>query len=156
MFAAGVKGLGFALQTTPGENHFLTLSGHCSTILHNRSDVCEPKARSIGTLLQGFAGSWISLTSESYLNGRKLIPKSFRGVWNRYYRQMSKHNQELWEMFTEGKSATTKGAYELADIAKKIREPNQISQTPTLRLGDEVAESDREDRDGQEGKVPRQ
>ncbi|KAF5540085.1 hypothetical protein FNAPI_10626 [Fusarium napiforme] len=62
----------------------------------------------------------------------------------RIKRQLDKHNQELWEMFTEDKSATTKGAYELADIAKKIREPNQISQTPTLRLGDDVAESDSE------------
>lgn len=60
----------------------------------------------------------------------------------RIKRQVSKHNQELWEMFTEDKSATTKGAYELADISKKIREPNQISQTPTLRSGDDVAESD--------------
>ncbi|KAG5794433.1 hypothetical protein H9Q69_006534 [Fusarium xylarioides] len=80
------------------------------------------------------------------LDALKAGPQNTRSLASirRIQRQMSKHNQELWEMFTEDKSATTKGAYELADIAKKIREPNQISQTPTLRLGDEVAESDSE------------
>ncbi|PNP73688.1 hypothetical protein FNYG_12878 [Fusarium nygamai] len=80
------------------------------------------------------------------LDALKAGPQNTRSLASirRIQRQMSKHNQELWEMFTEDKSATTKGAYELADIAKKIREPNQISQTPTLRLGDEVAEWDSE------------
>ncbi|KAF5968496.1 hypothetical protein FBULB1_10710 [Fusarium bulbicola] len=80
------------------------------------------------------------------LDELKAGPHDTRSLANirRIQRQISKHNQELWEMFTEDKSATTKGAYELAGIAKNICEPNQISQTPTLRLGDGVAETDSE------------
>ncbi|KAF4946745.1 hypothetical protein FGADI_10949 [Fusarium gaditjirri] len=57
-------------------------------------------------------------------------------------RQVRKHSNELSELFTENMSATTKGAYKLVDISKRIHQPIQISQTPTLKLGDQVAETD--------------
>ncbi|KAF5620099.1 hypothetical protein F52700_11419 [Fusarium sp. NRRL 52700] len=170
-FAAGVKGLG---------------------LLHNRSDVCEPKPRSIDRSLEPLLppldaplgtdnqrdkyltdimyGLWEAIHAivplsirdcqprrltylakrmqkhTAKLDAIKAGPRNARSLASirRIQRQMSKHSQELWEMFTEDKSVTTKGAYELADIAKKIREPNQVSRTPTLRLGDEVAETDSE------------
>ncbi|KAF5597953.1 hypothetical protein FPCIR_3529 [Fusarium pseudocircinatum] len=206
MFAAGVKGLGFALQTTPGE---ITFSRSPDTAQQSSTiDLTFASRKLVPSVLSceafqvpGFDSDHLVIQTEvdpkvfqrslepllppldaplntdeqmdKYMTDmmyglyeaiHTTVPLSFRDSQPRRLTYLAKRVQKyttkldalkagpqntrslakLWEMFTEDKSATTKGAYQLADIAKKIREPNQISQTPTLRLGDEVAESDSE------------
>ncbi|KAF5601665.1 uncharacterized protein FSUBG_8030 [Fusarium subglutinans] len=179
-FAAGVKGLGLALQTTPGE------------ITFSRSQDTDQQRSTIDLTFASrkLAPSVLSckaLQIPGYKSDHRVIETVIRRRVNTHVRiipQWQEADHEVFQrslepllpsldalldtddqrdkymtdimyglmeaihdnvpMFTEDKSATTKGAYELAGIAKNIGKPNQISQTPTLRLGDEVAETDSE------------